>query len=140
MNKKSAVIILGNRLNDDGTISEIQEQRLKLALEIEEEFHPDYYILSGGPANENVNKSEASAMYEYLVNIGFDKEKLILEDKSYSTVQNAKFSVPIVKELGVEIVIVCTSAYHLGNPGYKAMETFVNELKDSNIALMTYCK
>ena len=27
MNKKSAVIILGNRLNDDGTISEIQEQK-----------------------------------------------------------------------------------------------------------------
>lgn len=140
MKKKTAVIILGNRLNDDGTISNIQEERLKLALEIEEEFNPDYYILSGGPANEKVNKSEALSMYEYLVNIGFNKNKLILEDKSYSTIQNAKYSIPIVKKLGVDMVIVCTSAYHLANPIYKTMESFVNELKDSGIILMTYCK
>ena len=47
MKTKKVVIILGNRLNDDGSITEIQKQRLELALEIEKEFNPDYYILSG---------------------------------------------------------------------------------------------
>ena len=62
--------------------------------------------------------------------IGFSGEHL----------QNAKYSVPIAKELGAEVLIICTSAYHLANPGYKAMETFTNELKDTNIIVMTYTK
>lgn len=140
MKTKKVVIILGNRLNDDGSITEIQRQRLELALEIEKEFNPDYYILSGGPANPVPNKSEAQAMYEYLIEKGIKKERLILEDQSYSTVENAKYSIPIAKKLNPDLIIICTSAYHLGNPIYKTMESFINELKDSNITLMTYSR
>lgn len=140
MSKRTVVIVLGNRLNDDGSITAIQEERLRLAMEIEEEFNPDYFILSGGPANPIPGVTEALAMYNYLVEKGFNKEKLVLEPNSYSTVENAKYSVPLAKQLGAERIIVCSSAYHFGNPGYKAMESFVNELKDSNIVLMTYCK
>ena len=140
MKTKKVVIILGNRLNDDGSITEIQKQRLELALEIEKEFNPDYYILSGGPANPVPNKSEAQAMYEYLIEKGIKKERLILEDQSYSTVANAKYSIPIAKKLNPDLIIICTSAYHLGNPIYKTMESFINELKDSNITLMTYSR
>lgn len=145
MNKKIVVIILGNRLNDDGSLSTIGKERLKLASEIEQTFHPDYYILSGGLANEKAGITEAEAMYNYLLekhqNVpGFNKDKFILEKESLSTVGNAKYSVPLAKELGAEIIIVCSSAYHFGDPVYKAMESFVNELKNSNIVLMTYCK
>lgn len=140
MPKRTVVIVLGNRLNDDGSITDIQKERLEFALEIEELFHPAYFILSGGPANPVPGLTEAEAMYNYLVEKGFDKEKLILEPNSYSTVENAKYSVPLAKKLGAEQIIVCSSAYHFGNPGYKAMESFVNELKDSNIILMTYCR
>lgn len=145
MGKRIVVIVLGNRLNDDGTLSEIGKERLMLASEIEQTFHPDYYILSGGLANETAGITEAEAMYNYLIEkhqnvLGFDKEKFILEKKSLSTVGNAKYSVPIAKELGAEIIIVCSSAYHFGNPVYKAVESFVKELEGSNIALMTYCK
>ena len=140
MNKKTVVIVLGNRLNDDGTITNIQEERLKLAIEIEKDFNPDYFILSGGLANPIPGITEAEAMYNFLIKQGFNKNKLILEPNSYSTVENARYSVPIAKELGAERIIVCSSAYHFGNPGYKAMESFVKELEGTNIVLMTYCK
>ena len=42
---KKVAIILGNRVNDDGTITEIQKQRLEMAIEIEKEFNPDYFVL-----------------------------------------------------------------------------------------------
>ena len=42
MDKKIVVIVLGNRLNDDGTISKIQEERLLMALEIEKIFNHSY--------------------------------------------------------------------------------------------------
>lgn len=140
MNKKTVAIILGNRLNDDGTITLIQEQRLIMALELEQIFNPDYFILTGGPANELAGKTEAQAMYEYLIDKGMNKDKLILEEKSYSTVDNAKLSIPIAKELGAELIIVCSSPYHFVNPGHKNMESFTKELEGSNIPLMTYCK
>ena len=134
------VIILGNRLNDDGSISKIQEDRLLLALEIEEKFKPDYYILSGGLANPVAKRTEADAMYEYLVAKGIDEKKLIKEGNSLSTVENALYSVPIAEKLGAKTIMVCSSAYHFGNPVYKAMETFVKETEGKNITLMTYCR
>lgn len=140
MDKRIVVIILGNRLNDDGSLSEIGKERLVLAKEIDELFNPDYFILSGGVANPKAKISEAEAMYNYLVEIGFNKNKLIMEMDSMTTVQNAKYSVPMAKDLGAEIIMVCTSPYHFGNPIYRAMESFVNETKDTGVALMTYCK
>ena len=134
------VIILGNRLNDDGSISKIQEERLLLALEIEEKFKPDYFILSGGLANPTAKRTEADAMYEYLVAKGLDEKKLIKEANSLSTVENALYSVPIAEKLGVKTIMVCSSAYHFGNPVYKAMETFVKETEGKDITLMTYCR
>lgn len=140
MNERLVVIVLGNRLNNDGTLSKIGEERLKLAMEIETLFNPDYYILSGGLANPLAGLTEAEAMYNHLVKNGFNKEKLIMEKQSLTTVQNALYAVPIAKELGAKIIIVCTSTYHLGDPRYKAMASFVEELKDCNITLMTYCR
>ena len=138
MERKIIAIILGNRLNDDGTISKIQEERLQMALEIEELFKPDYFILSGGVANPLAKISEAEAMYNYLVEKGIDKNKLIKEDQSHSTVENALYSVPIAKNLGAKTIILSTSLYHFKNPGYKTMETFIGQLEDSGITLLTY--
>ena len=138
--KNLVVVVLGNRLNDDGSITKIQEERLEMALEIEKEFKPNYYILTGGPANPVPNKTEAEAMYDYLINKGIEKERLIKEMKSYSTVENALYSAPIIKELKADVCMICTSSYHLANPIHKAMESFTKELKDSNIILMTYTR
>ena len=95
MNKKIVVVVLGNRLNDDGTLSEIGKERLKSVLEIEETFNPDYYILSGGLANPLAGITEAKAMYNYLSAIGFNENKLVLEEESLTTVQNASYSIPL---------------------------------------------
>ena len=139
MSKKVAVI-LGNRVNDDGTITEIQKERLLMALEIENEFHPDYFILSGGSPNQKAGISEAEGMYNYLLENGFDKSKLIKEDQSLTTVQNAKFSIPIAEKLGAEILIVCSSLYHFEDLQYRALESFIEEIKKTKMTLMIYTK
>jgi uncharacterized SAM-binding protein YcdF (DUF218 family) len=139
MSKKIA-IILGNRVNDDGTITKIQEQRLEMALEIEKEFQPDYFILSGGSPNKKAGISEALGMYNYLIEKGFNKDKLILEDQSYSTKQNAEFSIPIAEKLGADIIIVCSSLYHFEDLQYHALEHFINEVKKTKMTLMIYTK
>lgn len=131
-------IILGNRLNDDGTISKIQLERLKMVYELEKDFNPDYYILSGGIANPLAKISEAKAMYDYLVSHDFNKDKLILEDNSLSTKQNAQYCLPIIERLNPDTVIVCTSFYHLSDPRYGTMSHFHDILKGKNIKFLTY--
>ena len=80
-------------------------------------------------------------MYDYLVNRGIDKNKLIKEDQSLSTVQNAKYSVPIAKKLGANKVIVCSSAYHFAEDyPYNARKPFTSELEGSGIELVIYCE
>ena len=79
-------------------------------------------------------------MYNYLVDKGFDKDKLILEDQSYSTKQNAEFSIPIAEKLGADIVIVCSSLYHFEDLQYHALESFINEVKKTKMTLMIYTK
>ena len=66
-------IILGNRLNDDGSISNYQKERLEMAIEIKNTFNPSKIILTGGVANPKALISEAQAMYDYLVNNGIDE-------------------------------------------------------------------
>lgn len=131
-------IILGNRLNDDGTISNIQIERLKMVFELEQDYCPDYYILSGGVANTLANKSEAKAMYDYLEEQGFNLDKLILEDKSISTKENALYCKPIIEKLNPDTLIICTSAYHLCDPIYGTMSHFYNVIKNKNIKFITY--
>lgn len=139
MNKNIVAIVLGNRLNDDGTISEIQRQRLEMVKEVEKLFTPKYYILSGGLANVKAGITEAQAMYNYLVSEGFDQDKLVLEDKSLTTVQNAKYSVPLAKSLNADMILVITSGYHFADPQYEAMSSFVDNAKKHNLVLLTYC-
>lgn len=140
MKNKTVLIVLGNRLNDDGSITKFQTERLEMALEVIEKYNPIKVILSGGIANPIPNKSEALAMEEYLINKGVDKSLLIKEDKSRYTGENASFSVPLAKELGAQTVIVCTSDYHLADGGYNTIRYFINELKGTNISVMFYTK
>ena len=134
-------VILGNRLNDDATISETMQKRLELALEIENTLQPDKFILSGGLANIAAGTSEAVAMHEWLVRHGVAAEKLVLEDKSLSTKQNAKFSVPIAVELSATQLLLCTTPEHMNRKFLNPIKLFSKQLrKYPNIVLKTCCR
>ena len=140
MENKTVLVVLGNRLNDDGSITNYQKERLEMAIEIIRKYQPMKVILSGGIANTVPNISEAKAMESYLLNKGIDQSLLIKEDNSHSTYENALFSVPIAISLGADTIIVCTSDYHLADGGYNTVRYFVDALKGANISVMFYTK
>jgi uncharacterized SAM-binding protein YcdF (DUF218 family) len=49
-----------------------------------------------------------------LMLLGFPADRIIVEDKANSTVQNARFSVPLAKEAGTSGIILVTSTTHQG--------------------------
>ena len=121
-------VILGNRLNDDGSITDIMERRLKSALKIHELFSPDYIVVSGGVANAKAGVSEAQTMCDYLVKRGIPASKIVLEDKSLTTRQNAEFSVPICATLHATELLLCTTPEHMSRRFDNPIKLFQKEL------------
>ena len=121
-------VVLGNRLNDDGSITQIMKSRLESAVKINELFHPDYIIVSGGIANVKAEISEAQVMQSYLIERGITADKIVMEDRSLSTEQNAEFSVPICARLGATQLLLCTSLEHMSRRFLNPIKLFQKEL------------
>lgn len=133
-------IILGNRMNDDGSLSEKMLIRLTLAEKLWLDRNPDLIIVSGGMANPAAGVTEASRMKEYLVGVGIPEDKVLEEGKSMTTKENAKFAVPLAASKGVDRVILVTSKEHMFRRWLNPVKIFKRQLrKFPSIALETYC-
>jgi uncharacterized SAM-binding protein YcdF (DUF218 family) len=87
---KPAIVILGYGLNPDGTMRTILCRRMLLGLTAAQFFPQSPITVTGGnPQNGN---TEAGQMRKMLMLLGFPDNRIIVEDKANSTVQNARFS------------------------------------------------
>jgi len=78
-------------------------------------FHADrapIVLLSGG-ANLNVSiHSEAESMRTFMSALGVPTDAMVLEGLSRNTRQNAKFTADILRPMGINKIILVTSALH----------------------------
>lgn len=71
-------------------------------------------LLSGGNSPGRSNELPiAKVMQEVLLSWGIDKEKIIIEDLSKTTLENAKYSLKKLEEEGYQRIILVTSALHM---------------------------
>lgn len=111
-----ALVVLGFELNDDGTMKDELIGRLKVALACSKQYKNAYVICTGGGTAKNNKKvTEAGLMGDWLIKHGLDKNRLIIENKSLTTAQNAEFSYGIVLKKYPEInsVAIISSSYHI---------------------------
>ena len=126
---KNIMVVLGNWMNNDGTISQTMRTRLELALKAFKEFSFDYIVVSGGMANAQAGISEAEAMYNYLVEHGIDKNIIIKEDQSMSTQQNAIYTMRKLENIDFKNIVVVSTIEHFTN--YQTIK-FFNDAANSN--------
>jgi uncharacterized SAM-binding protein YcdF (DUF218 family) len=107
---KPAVVILGYGLRPDGTMRLILHTRVLAGLAVAAMFPQSPIIVTGGnPQNGN---TEAGQMSKMLRLYGIPRERIIVEDRANSTVQNARFAVPLAKQAGTSGIILVTSSSH----------------------------
>ena len=124
------MVVLGAKVRHDGPSVSLWD-RIHGAYDYMTE-HPDVIaIVSGGKGNDEPI-TEAQAMYDELVHLGIDPERIWLEDKATSTWENINFTLDLIEEktgqrptkLGV-----LSSEYHLFRASLFAdacgVETFV---------------
>ncbi len=107
---KPAIVILGYGLNADGSMRTILRRRVLTGLTVAQFFPQSPIIVTGG--NPQNGKTEAGQMRNMLTLLGFPANRILVEDKANSTVQNARFSVPLAKEAGTSGIILVTSSTH----------------------------
>ncbi|PEP91515.1 YdcF family protein [Bacillus toyonensis] len=106
-----AIVILGSALSVDGSMSQNLIQRLKIGLDIAKKDSSSKIIVSGGAPKKGM--TEATAMSKWLISNGIDKDRIILEDKSMDTLENALFTIPILDKEGLKNITLITSATHM---------------------------
>ena len=109
----NTMIILGAKVNEDG-ISKTLKRRLDKAIEYyNTNKNINNIIVSGGQGSDEV-VTEALAMKNYLVKNGVSKDKIIIEDKATTTLENIIFSKKIITDKNLKgKVLIVTSDYHL---------------------------
>lgn len=106
------MIVLGAKVNKDG-VSKTLKLRLDKAIEYYNKNKHINIIVSGGQGKDEI-MTEASAMREYLVENGVNRNNIILEDKATTTLENIIFSKSIMKNLNLgNRALIVTSDYHL---------------------------
>lgn len=108
---KHAIVILGYALADDGTLREPLIERLKVGLAAANKNPNSKIIVTGGVPKQG--NTEAKLMKEWLMSNGIAEERILTEDKSTDTVENALFTTAILEKEGLKDVTLVTSASHM---------------------------
>ena len=74
-------------------------------------------IVSGGFVYQNT-KSEANVARRLLTDLGVSEQKILLDERSRDTFDNARYSKELCQKLGFKKPILVTSAYHLNRSVY----------------------
>lgn len=110
------IVVLGYQLNPDGTLQRELEWRLGAALGSARKY-PKAYVLctGGGTASRAEDVTEAEQMAAWLINHGLDPSRIIVENKSMTTTQNAIRSYKILRSQYPEVdsVAIVSSDYHV---------------------------
>ena len=110
------MVALGFQLNADGTMREELIERLGVVRASAEKY-PNALIVctGGGTATENEAATEAGKMAEWLIENGIAAERIIVEDQSLTTAQNAIYTYDILSQgyPQVKQLAIVSSDYHI---------------------------
>ena len=109
------IVVMGYALNANGSMRSELIGRLETALASAKKYPNAYILCTGGGTAKSSSRTEAGEMAKWLMDKGIDKNRIIIEDKSLSTVANAINSCNILANEYpfVTHLAIVTSDYHL---------------------------
>lgn len=111
------LIVLGTTVNGTEP-SPMLKQRLDAAVEYLNTY-PDARCIVTGGKGDDVNLSEAQCMYNYLTAAGIESERITMEDRATTTVENLQ---NVRAMLDTNEVDILSSNFHLYRAGLIAKE------------------
>ena len=138
------IVALGFQLNPDGTMRRELTERLKVVKNSAEKY-PNAWIVctGGGTAAKDPSATEAGRMAAWLIRHGIDKSRILVEDRSMTTAENAIFTYALLSQAAPQVtkLAIISSDYHIatgtllfdaeailqaGNPGEQTLNVVAN--------------
>ena len=110
------LVALGFQLNPDGTMREELIERLKALLAAAQQYPQAIIVCTGGgTAAKDPNATEAGRMAEWLTESGVDPARILVENQSITTAQNAIFTFDLLEEKQPQVrqLAIISSDYHI---------------------------
>jgi uncharacterized SAM-binding protein YcdF (DUF218 family) len=139
--QKSAIVVLGNSVAEDGTLPKAAMRLVERAADEYRSGNFDVVIFTGRWSHRlkfTPARSEASAMADYAVTLCIPPERIIKEEASQDTIGNAFFSRKLLE--GYRTLLLVVYDYHkdraefifrkVFGDGYKIGFSVVNSLMD----------
>lgn len=109
--KADVLVVLGAAVRVDGTPSAALRTRLDHAVQLYQEGLAPKIIMSGGVETSGAN--EAQAMRDYAIAHGVAAGAVLVDEAGSDTDHTVADTVPMIKELGAQTVLVDSHFYHL---------------------------
>jgi len=106
-----AIVVLGTRVEADGSPSPALRERLAVARDMAKVRPKATIIVTGGAVANGI--AEGPAMAKWLRNNGIAGSRIVVESKARHTGENADFVVAVLKAKGIDRITVVTSAFHV---------------------------
>lgn len=113
--ERLAIVTLGYVLNPDGGMAAELTDRLQKTLEVADAFPGSMIVVSGGVPRSG--KVEAVEMRRWLVDMGVDRGRVFEEGYARDVVENLLYSRQILDIVGVDAVVLVTSAVDVRRAG-----------------------
>ncbi len=110
------IVVLGFQLEPDGSMSRELLGRCETALQCAEKYpHAMIAVTGGGTARQNPDATEAGVMASWLTAHGIAPDRIVLEDASLTTADNAVFTCALLRDHYPEVqyLAIVSSDYHL---------------------------
>lgn len=110
------LVALGFQLNPDGSMRDELIERLKVLKKCAQKYPKALIVCTGGgTAEKDKTVTESGKMAEWLIKQGIDKKRIIIEDKSTTTAQNAIYTFDILEKKYPQVkeLAIISSDYHI---------------------------
>jgi selenocysteine lyase/cysteine desulfurase/vancomycin permeability regulator SanA len=128
--KSDCILILGNKVNMDGTLSERLKSRVEQGLLLYQQKFATKIVVSGGHGKEGYD--EGTVMKEYLVQKGVPDSAIIADNTGTNTFETAKNFKKIARGHKFSSVIVVSQFYHLTRTKFILREIGINNVNTSH--------
>ncbi len=122
------IVVLGYQLNPDGSMADELIARCQVALDCARQYPESVIaVTGGGTAFRAPELTEAGQMADWLIRNGIDENRILVEDQSQTTVENAQFTYDMLRaeQPQVRAVAIVSSDYHIPLGCLLFQETFL---------------
>lgn len=109
--KADLAVILGNKVNKDGTLSKRLEERLEKGIELYEKHRIKKILVSGGLGKEGYY--EGSKMKDYLRSKGIPDSLIIVDNHGDNTRATVENSLQLKKKMNFASIIIVSQYFHV---------------------------